>query len=208
MYETDYDRIYPLFDTGNIYTTCEGIWNFLKYNLTYNEESGSEQSVKSPSAILHPGENIDCKHYSLFAGGVVDGIKSAYGEPWTWCYRFATDKKGSTEPTHVFVVVFDKGREIWIDPCLYAFNYHRKWPYYIDKTPMSLVRISGVPEELPAVQVNSQKAWTSFLLMINENLFALKELLKNNPQVTNNQLKAYCQQNGFDFNQVINFLRA
>ena len=210
MYETDYDNIVPLFDTGKIYSTCEGIWNFLKYNLTYREESGEEQSVKSPAAILHPGENIDCKHYSLFAGGILDAIKSMYDEPWTWCYRFATDKKGSKEATHVFVVVFDKGKEIWIDPCLYAFNYHRAWPYYIDETVMSLVRISGpTAEEQPKqVQVNSNIAWTSFLLMINQNLFSVRDLLSQNPAITNTALRSYCAQMGFDFNQVTNFLKA
>lgn len=209
LYETDYDKIYPLFDTGNIRETAQTIWNFLKYNLVYNEESGEEQSVKSPSAILHPGENIDCKHYSLFAGGVLDAIKANYDEPWTWCYRFATDKKHTDEPTHVFVVVFDKGREIWIDPCLLTFDYHKNWNFYIDKQPMSLVRISGTTaQQLPPVQVNSEVAWVSFLIMVKENLFSAKDLLLENPGVTNGSMREYCLKKGFDFDQLLNFLNA
>lgn len=208
LYETDYDRIYPLFDTGNIYTTCNNIWNFLKYNLTYNEESGAEQSVKSPSAILHQGENIDCKHYSLFAGGVLDAIRTNEGDSWTWCYRFATDRKGTYEPTHVFVVVFDKNREIWIDPCMESFNYHKKWEYYLDRAPMSLVRISGPTQPDQPITVNKDVAWTSFLTMINEDLFSIKTLLTQNPSVTQGALKNYCLQQGFDYNQLINFLNA
>lgn len=208
-YETDYDRIYTLFDTGDIKSTCESIWNFLKYNLTYNEESGDEQSVKSPAAILHPGELIDCKHYSLFAGGVLDAIKANYNEPWTWCYRFATDKSGTTEPTHVFVVVRDGKNEYWLDPCMMSFDYKKKWNFYIDKQPMSLVRISGETpqtDHIP-VMVNPETAWVSFLTMINFNYFSIKDLLSQNPQITNTALRIYCQQKGFDFNQVVNFLK-
>lgn len=209
MYETDYDRVYPLFDTGEIKSTCQNIWDFLKYNLTYNEESGDEQSVKSPAAILHPGEYIDCKHYSLFAGGVLDAIKANFNEPWTWYYRFATDKSGTTEPTHVFVVVKDGKHEYWIDPCMAHFDYKKKWNFYIDKQPMSLVRISGETDQqtpIP-VTVNKGQAWVSFLNCIANNFFSLKDLLSQNPQITNDALRAYCLQNGFDYNQVINFLK-
>lgn len=208
LYETDYDRIYPLFDTGNIYNTCNAIWNFLKYNLVYNEESGEEQSVKSPSAILHQNENIDCKHYSLFAGGVLDAIRVNEKDPWTWCYRFATDKRNTYEPTHVFVVVFDGKREIWIDPCMASFDYHKKWEYFIDKQPMSLVRISGVQQEMPPVTVNKEVAWTSFLTMVNANIFGIRTLLLDNNQVTQTDVKAYCMENGFDYNQLLNFINA
>lgn len=208
LYESDYDRIYNLFDTGNIYTTANGIYNFLKYNLTYNEETGNEQSVKSPTAILHQGEKIDCKHYSLFAGGVLDAIRREFDEPWDWCYRFATDKKGYTEPTHVFVVIFDGKREIWIDPCLAAFDYHKKWDFYTDRAPMSLVRISGPSPESPLITVDKNMAWTSFLLMVQQNMFGIKDLLINGSDVTFTLVKAYCDQNGFDFSQLLNFAKS
>lgn len=207
-YEKDYDRIANLFDTGDIYDTASGIWNFLKYNLTYNEESGEEQSVKSPAAILTPGENIDCKHYSLFAAGVLDAIKRQYNDPFTWSYRFASDKKGADEATHVFVVVKDQGKEIWIDPCLQMFDYHKKWSYSIDKEPMSLVKISGpAPQPIP-VNVNSQVAWSSFLTCVYNNYFGLKDLLNKNESITAVQLKQYCLSNGFDYNALTIMLQS
>jgi hypothetical protein len=211
LYETDYDRIAELFDTGDILSTANGIWDFLKYNLTYNEEGGEEQSVKSPAAILHQGENIDCKHYSLFAGGVLDAIKQKYNEPWDWCYRFATDKSGSKDPTHVFVVIKDGSREIWIDPCLYSFNWHKHWNFYIDKQPMSLVRISGTTTQAQtqiSVKVNSDMAWISFLTMITHDLFSLKKLLGENPGVTTTDLRNYCIENNFDYDQLTNFINS
>lgn len=207
LYVRDYDRIYTLFDTGDIYKTCSLIWDFLKYNLTYSEEE-DEQSVRSPSAIVAPGQHIDCKHYSLFAGGVLDAICRAYNESWTWCYRFVTDKRGEDEPTHVFVVVFDQGREIWIDPCMYSFNYHRNWLLSIDKQPMSLVRISGIGAQETPVSVNKDAAWVSFLQAVLFDLFSLKDLIQQNPDVTQTALKDYCQQNGFDYNQLMTFVQA
>jgi len=208
FYEADYDRIASLFDTGNIYDTSNEIWNFLKYNLTYNEESGEEQSVKSPSAILHPGENIDCKHYSLFAAGVLDAIKRKYDDPYTWSYRFASDKNGAKEATHVFVIVKDNGKEIWIDPCLSMFDLHKKWNYSIDKQPMSLVKISGDTPQTVPVTVNSNVAWVSFLTCVQFNYFGLKDLLKQYNGITSTQLRQYCVNNGFDYQQLITFLNA
>lgn len=208
FYERDYNRIAYLFDTGNINNTCQGIWEFLKYNLNYNEESGEEQSVKSPAAILTPGENIDCKHYSLFAAGVLDAIKRQYGDTYTWSYRFASDKKGADEATHVFVVAKDLGREIWIDPCLNGFDVHKKWNYSIDKEPMSLVKISGeTPVSVP-VTVNSAVAWVSFLHCVQFNYFGLKDLLRQYNGITSTQMKDYCISNGFDYNQLVTFINS
>jgi len=211
MYETDYDKIYPFHDTADIKSTCENIWNFLKYNLKYNEEPGKEQSVKSPAAILQPGESVDCKHYALYSGGILDGIKHAFAEPWDWCFRFATDKPGLKEPTHVFTVVFADGKEYWIDPCMLSFNYKNKWTYYIDEKPMSLVRISGPgqateAQESKPVEVNPGAAWVSFLQMAQFNYFSVKELLRNSPEITATALKIYCDQKGFDYNQLLRFL--
>ena len=214
-YEADYDKIYPLFDQVDIYETCRGIWEFLKYNLTYNEETDGEQSVKSPSAILQPGEHIDCKHYSLFSGGVLDAIKRNEGDNWDWCYRFVTDRTGEIDPTHVFVVVQDKGRQIWIDPCLSQFDYHKKWLLNKDKKPVAsigkLYSISGVsdtPAPVKSVTANKDAAWVSFLLMVKENLFNVRDLLTQNPDVTTTALKSYCLAQGFDYQQLMNFINA
>lgn len=211
LYTSDYDRIYRYFDTGDIYQTSKGIWEFLKYNLRYNAESDGEQSVKSPSAILHPGEHIDCKHYSLFIGGVLDAIKRNEGDDWEWCYRFVSYYPGD-EVGHVFVVVFDGSKEIWIDPVLTNFDQHKKYVYHIDKEPMSLVRISGIGADQvaasPEVTVNKDVAWHSFLMAVNQNMFSLKELLKQNPVITNGALRNYCTGQGFDYNQLMRFLNS
>jgi len=210
LYTTDYDRIYQYFDTGDIYDTSRNIWEFLKYNLRYNAESDGEQSVKSPSAILHPGEHIDCKHYSLFIGGVLDAIKRNEGDDWSWCYRFVSYYPGD-DVGHVFVVVNDNNQEIWIDPVLTNFDQHKKYVYHIDKEPMSLVRISGIGTDqapAPDVTVNKDVAWASFLMAVNSNMFSIKQLLKENPTITNGALRNYCTGKNFDYNQLLRFINS
>jgi hypothetical protein len=211
LFEADYDRIYAYFDTGDIYSTSQTIWNFLKHNLRYNAESDGEQSVKSPSAILHPGEHIDCKHYALFTGGVLDAIKRNMGDNWDWCYRFVSYHKGE-DFGHVFVVVTDHGNDIWIDPVLTNFNQRKSYYKFIDKQPMSLVRISGIgaePVTKPdSATVNKNFAWISFLNVVVNNTFSIRELLKTNPVLTAGALRNYCLQQGFDYDQLMRFLNA
>lgn len=210
-YEADYDRIYKYFDTGDVYETSRLIWSFLKHNLIYHAESIDEQSSKSPSAILQPGENIDCKHYSLFAAGILDAIKRNTGDAWEWAFRFASDKS-KKYATHVFVVVFDGNNEIWIDPVLTNFDQRKNWIYEKDVSPMALFHISGVDDEetlssLP-ITVNDQHAFTSFLVMVGLNLAGLKDFLNRNMSVTNSDVRAYCQRMGYDFNQLLIILNS
>lgn len=217
-YETDYDKIYPLFDTGNVEATCRGLWEFLKYNLTYDAEKGAIQSVKGPSGILQPGEKIDCKHYSLFSGGVLDAIHANENEAWNWCYRFVS-YNSKPIATHVFVVVKDKGREIWVDPVLPAFNEKDPYTFFTDQTPMALYEINGIDKKGNAeigsvsqksaiVDVSKEVAESSFLTMVGSNLFGVKELLKRNPTVVNTQVRAYYKKNGLDFNHLLNFINS
>lgn len=141
--EGDYDIIAPMFETGYIYNDCHNIWNFLKYRLNYTIESENEQTVKTPVAILQPGAKTDCKHYSLFAGGVLDAISAANGNCINWCYRFAGYSSNAIE--HVFVVV-DPGTEdeIWIDPVLQYFDC-REWPrYYEDHSVRKMKKTAKV----------------------------------------------------------------
>lgn len=189
----DYDFIAGVFWTGDIYSTCRDIWEFLKFNLHYREESKEEQSSKSPARILAANEKIDCKHYSLFAGGVLDAIHRNYDDGFSWCYRFAGYKKFQIE--HVFVVV-DPGTddEIWIDPVLPYFDLHEKPLYVKDSKIMALMRLSGVPDKTNTpIQITGDReaAVQAFLTAVNENVFGYKDLLKRNPAIVNTQLRQF-----------------
>lgn len=141
-YAQDYDTIYEQFDTGDLYNTCQGLWRFLKYNCTYNAETKKDQTVRSPAAILSLPD-VDCKHYSLFIGGVLDAIRRNTGDLFTWSYRLAS-YNGDATPGHVFVVAKDrKNGEIWIDPCLARFDEKKQPFYFYDKRAGTMAGISG-----------------------------------------------------------------
>ena len=134
----DYAKISSFFNAGSTRDTARKIYNFLKGNVKYVIEPGSKQTVKSPSAILAQGYG-DCKHYSLFAGGILQNL----GIPFA--YRFASYRVFNKEPQHVFVVVNPGTKnEIWIDPVLNKFDYKKAYTYATDRKPMALYSISGI----------------------------------------------------------------
>lgn len=208
QYETDYDKIYRDFYTGDIYTTCSRLWDFCKYNLDYIIESEDLQSVKSPAAILSPGGSVDCKHYSLFIGGILDAIKANKQANWDWCYRFASyDNSRNVE--HVFVVVKLKGSEIWIDPVLNYFDDRLQPTYFKDKSTMALVSISGIgaANQATTVTVDKDSAESNFLAMVNQNVYGLKTLMKQNPDITVGPVQQWYLANGYNFSRLLNILK-
>ena len=133
----DYSKISSFFNAGSKRETARKIFNFLKKNVSYVIEPGTKQTVKSPAAILATGYG-DCKHYSLFAGGVLQNL----GIPFA--YRFASYKIFDKQPQHVFVVVNPgTNNEIWIDPVVGDFDYKKPYTYATDKK-MALYSISGI----------------------------------------------------------------
>lgn len=130
---SDYDAISELFWKGDVYDTASGLWDFCKDNIKYSEESEAVQTVAQPKVILMKGKG-DCKHYSLFIGGVLDSLNRK-GYPIDWVYRFASYNPFDDTPGHVFVVIKDQvnDREIWVDPVLDSFDYHKPFSNAIDK---------------------------------------------------------------------------
>ena len=152
----EYDKIYSYFIGVDIYGTCNNIWDFLKYNTVYEIESEKIQILKSPSAILGSVNN-DCKSLALFTGGILSAISRNTNIKIPFCYRFASYAYAQDEPEHVFVVVNPgTNNEIWIDPVLSFFDYH-KMPYcYYDYKPsdMSLYKMAGLPDQILDAGVN------------------------------------------------------
>lgn len=139
----DYDRIYRYFLRDTVRDTAKEIYTFLKKNFKYTAEDEGDQTVKTPGRILTPGEKIDCKHYSLFTGGILDAITRNTSDQIFWTYRFAS-YNWENIAAHVFVVVWDEnGSEIWIDPVLDHFD-EKKYPtYQKDKKPVAMNSING-----------------------------------------------------------------
>lgn len=139
----DYDRIYKHFYKDSLYKTGAGIYDFLKKNFKYTAEGEGDQTVKTPGRILTAGEKIDCKHYSLFAGGVLDAI-NRNERPVDWCYRFAS-YNWENVAAHVFVVFWDEsGNEIWLDPVLDRYNEKKKPWFKVDYKPVKMDALGGI----------------------------------------------------------------
>ena len=145
-FSRDYDRIYSYFDCESLEDLCRNLVRFCKSKIRYKMEGEEKQTVKSPSAIIHQGYG-DCKHYASFCGGILDAIKRNTGRNIDWRYRFASYDVFNPEPGHVFVIVKNKGSEIWIDPTPGAER--SKQTYQLDKKPkeMALYKISGIDQE-------------------------------------------------------------
>lgn len=213
-YEADYDLIYVLFDLGDLYATCAGIWNFLKYQVVYKAEPLDFQTTASPSAIVHNGFGVDCKHYSLFTAGILDSIKRNYNDPFEWCFRFVSETADKII-THVFVVVFDNatGREIWIDPVLNSFDKRINYTYMKDKYIKSaqiagLYAISGLRSNNPTqISVLKSVAEPAFLHLVIKNAFNIKTLLNSDQGFLFNVVQPQYIAMGYDFNQLLNALK-
>jgi hypothetical protein len=80
-YQQDYSKISSFFNAGSRRETARKIWIFLKNNVRYSIEPGSRQTVTSPAALISLAKG-DCKHYSLFAGGILQNLKIPFA------YRF------------------------------------------------------------------------------------------------------------------------
>jgi hypothetical protein len=143
---SDYDKISYLFLKSTPEGTCRNLFNFLKQHVAYKIEPVSKQSVKSPAAIIAHGHG-DCKHYSLFAAGVLDSINRLGLQRIPYAYRFASYDLFDQDPKHVFVVAFPgSNNEQWIDPVLKQYNQRLEPTYSTDKKfkAMALSEISGV----------------------------------------------------------------
>ena len=133
----EYSRISSFFNAGTRKEVGRKIYNFLKNNVRYVIEPGSRQTVKSPAAILATGYG-DCKHYSLFSGGILQSL----GIPFA--YRFASYREFDKQPQHVFVVINPgTSNEIWLDPVVGQYDYKKPYKYATDRK-MALYSISGV----------------------------------------------------------------
>lgn len=152
LHAKDYDKIYQYFIGIDEFETCENIFDFLRANTKYFIESEEQQTVKSPAAILHE-KNIDCKNYSLFAGGVLDAINRSGKMYIPYVYRFVSDSIFSTTPNHVFICAFpnDANGEIWIDaiPQIKRFNDRINFFYSTDKKYNTMLySVSGVNNKI------------------------------------------------------------
>lgn len=139
---SEYDKISDYFLKSDLYATCEALWEFLK-SLPYKVESEELQTVKSPAAILtdDAAGGRDCKHYSLFAAGVLDSLRRKGRLDCDWCFLFASTREHY--PTHVLVMV-EYPEVIYLDAVEKSFDYERKNFIFTQKVNSMLASVSGL----------------------------------------------------------------
>ena len=162
-YRDEYEKIAPLFLGSTPEQTARNLFNYLKSNVSYQIETEEKQTLKSPAAIVAQGVG-DCKHYALFAGGVLDALGRQGLQRIPWAFRFASYRWYDETPQHVFVVMYpNTDREIWIDPVLTQLNQRKAYTHKID-TKMALVGISGVaPGQVGGIKTVLKKGKTAVL---------------------------------------------
>lgn len=148
-YGKHYQLIYPYFAGENAKETARNVFNFLKKHSDYVIEKDSLQTIKTPAAILATASKKfggnDCKNLSLFSAGILEAYRQATGQNFDIAFRFAG--YNGNDISHVFTVITDNGKEIWIDPVLNKFNDRDYIPTrYKDKKieNMALVGLSGI----------------------------------------------------------------
>lgn len=143
-----YDQFAWEFNVGDARTIARNLYNFCRENISYDIETEKKQTVRSPGRILEIGEG-DCKHYASFIAGVLDSLKRC-GLDIDWYYRFADYKNMWGDITHhVFVVIKEGKKEIWVDPVISAFNYRqpywRAWDKKVNGTYRSMLGCLDMP---------------------------------------------------------------
>lgn len=143
QYRRQYDAVSSFFKGRTPRETGENIFRFLKRNVEYRIETDERQTLKTPAAILATGHG-DCKHYALFASGILDSLAATGQQRIPWAFRFASYRWYDETPQHVFIVLFPgTNREIWLDPVLSRYDQKKPYTHATDKK-MALVGISGV----------------------------------------------------------------
>lgn len=116
---------------STVVETCRNIWLYLVENINYKADSDGDngEMVRTPARLVHDATG-DCKSYSLFTAVILRYLKIQH------VFRFVSYGPAK-EATHVYVVAFDKGREIVVDAVAkqqlnYDFGFEKKYTYRCD----------------------------------------------------------------------------
>lgn len=150
MLQSEYSQFLPIPDilglSNNWTIATRQIFDFLKQKCTYKIESDREQRIMTAKAILHYcSAGIDCKNFAMFSAGTMLAWCQQHNKRLTVSFRFAAYETQQIE--HVFCVVSDGTKSIWIDPVLDYFNSREPDPYLwedINLNNMALYKIGKV----------------------------------------------------------------
>lgn len=220
-YGHHYDGISALFLGRDAKETARRVFDFLKGNVNYIIEGDDRQTLKTPAAIIAQGHG-DCKHYSLFIGGILDSLARLGLQRTPWAFRFASYRWYDETPQHVFVVLNPGTRgEIWVDPVLSRFDQRKPYTHAIDKR-MALVGISGVqaPAQMAGLKdilkkgkqvvlkVYAAPSRAAFLALVRLNVFGLANKLYTVWQRNPDNMKKWWGKLGGEINKLTDVIEA
>lgn len=220
-YSSHYDGISAIFLGRDAKETARRVFDFLKGNVNYIIEGDDRQTLKTPAAIIAQGHG-DCKHYSLFIGGILDSLARLGLQRTPWAFRFASYRWYDETPQHVFVVLNPGTRnEIWVDPVLSRFDQRKPYTHAIDKK-MALVGISGVqaPAQISGLKdilkkgkkvvlkVYAAPSRGAFLGIVRLNVFGLANKLYTVWQKNPASLKNWWAKFGGEINKLTDVIEA
>lgn len=164
----DAEKIKHLFCGQNAKDTAYNVFKFLRNEITYKIESGTNQTTKSLKRFVSDGFG-DCKHYSNF----VNSILNVCG--YDVVYRF-TAYNGKTDFQHVYSYL--PKENIIIDAVLPNFNEQKEYSKKKDIKIMSLYKLSGVDE---IGKISFKKVTSNIKNAVKDTKGAVKEVIKKIP---------------------------
>lgn len=128
-------KLAPHFRGADFDSTAKAVWNFLKHQIKYKEDSGLLQHLKLPNALVTTGTG-DCKSYSLFAAGIMANLG------YKVTFRFTG--YGTNYPGHVYILASNGTQTLIIDAVWKYYNAEKKPYSYKKDYTMEIAQISGI----------------------------------------------------------------
>ena len=164
----DAEKIKHLFCGKDAKSTAYNVFEFLRNEITYKIESGTNQTTKSLKRFVSDGYG-DCKHYSNF----VNSILNVCG--YDVVYRFTAY---NNKPDFQHVYSYLPKQNIIIDAVLPEFNKQKEYSKKKDIKIMSLYKLSGVDE---IGKINFKKVTNSIKTAVKDTKGAVKQVIKDIP---------------------------
>jgi len=119
------DEIAHQFDSKYIDDVCRNIYNFCRSRMPYKKEGAKLQTSKELPVIMHNLDKkmFDCKHYATFAACILHALDIPFK------LKLISQNYYDKEPTHVYVIAYDNGVPIVVDPCISRFNDEARYNY-------------------------------------------------------------------------------
>lgn len=162
------EKIKHLFCDKNAELTAKNIFDFLRNEIVYKIESGTNQTTKSLKRFVSDGFG-DCKHYSNF----VNSILNVCG--YDVVYRFTAY---NNKPDFQHVYSYLPKQNIIIDAVLPNFNEQKEYTKKKDIKIMSLYKLSGVDE---IGKINFKKVTNSVKNAVKDTKGGLKQVVNKIP---------------------------